>query len=168
MRSLGEELLVLLVEQHRYGYELHARHEEVFGQRRPVLYGQLYATLKRLERDNLVTRTEESSPMGPSRAVFHATAEGHRRQASWLANLPHDCTRESVMRRAILTVSVETSAAVTRQRLGYYIDVMQNLDTGTEVNRKEASSHAPVFQYDRMLDSAAVEWLRRLMAIAPS
>ncbi|GAA4291170.1 hypothetical protein GCM10023178_64170 [Actinomadura luteofluorescens] len=54
--SIRHGLLALLSQGPRYGYQLRAEFESSTGATWPLNIGQVYSTLSRLERDELVTR----------------------------------------------------------------------------------------------------------------
>jgi DNA-binding PadR family transcriptional regulator len=90
-------LLGLLAAEARHGYQL----LDVF--RDPAQLGavwnlstsQLYAVLKRLERDGLIAGERLESEVAPARVEFALTAAGHDALAAWL----HDSTPSGSIRR---------------------------------------------------------------------
>ena len=54
--STSHVLLGLLAAGSRHGYELKRAHDARLPRARPLAFGQVYATLSRLERDGLLTR----------------------------------------------------------------------------------------------------------------
>ena len=64
--STPHVLLGLLAGGARHGYELKRAHDERLPQAKPLAYGQVYATLGRLERDGLVAPISTDQDGGPS------------------------------------------------------------------------------------------------------
>ncbi|EFC86551.1 PadR family transcriptional regulator [Parafrankia sp. EUN1f] len=60
--SVRNGLLALLAERPMYGYQLRAEFEARTGSTWPLNIGQVYTTLRRLERDGLVTGERATSP----------------------------------------------------------------------------------------------------------
>ena len=74
--SIGHALLGLLEEQPRHGYELKRLYDERFGISHPVKFGQVYATLGRLHRDEMVDIAAVEAGGGPDRKLYLVTPTG--------------------------------------------------------------------------------------------
>ena len=68
--SLGMVLLGVLADGPAHGYDLKKVYDDRFPSARPLAYGQVYATLGRLERDGLVETVETAQGAGPERTVY--------------------------------------------------------------------------------------------------
>src|ERR1700728_2446582 len=76
----------MLAKEPTYGYELRARLRQALGRVGDDLNaGQIYVTLARLEKADLVTATAEPGQVRPDRKVYELTASGHQRVTAWLA-----------------------------------------------------------------------------------
>lgn len=84
--AIGESVLAVLRQGPAHGYDVKRKHDLWFPDTRPLAYGQVYATLARLERDALVEVLEIRSGGGPERTVYALTAAGEQRLAAWLAD----------------------------------------------------------------------------------
>jgi DNA-binding PadR family transcriptional regulator len=84
--SVRYALLALLSEGPKYGLQLREEFEDRTGEVWPLNVGQVYTTLQRLERDDLV-ESEGDGDEGPQRA-FRITAEGAAELATWLRTPP--------------------------------------------------------------------------------
>ncbi|MEX5635016.1 PadR family transcriptional regulator [Parafrankia sp. FMc2] len=73
--SVRNGLLALLAERPMYGYQLRAEFETRTGSTWPLNIGQVYTTLRRLERDGLVTGDRAPS-RAPAAALDTPAAEG--------------------------------------------------------------------------------------------
>ena len=67
----------------RHGYDLKRSYDQHFGEMRPLRYGQIYATLSRLERDGLVELAGTSIEQGPARKTYAITANGMTDLERW-------------------------------------------------------------------------------------
>ena len=80
MYSLGVNvpltLLGLLEPEPSYGYELKRAYDQRFGQDKPLPFGQVYATLGRLERDGRVEVNGTEHGSGPERKRYAITPDG--------------------------------------------------------------------------------------------
>jgi DNA-binding PadR family transcriptional regulator len=84
--SVRHALLALLSEGPKYGLQLRQEFEARTGEVWPLNVGQVYTTLQRLERDNLVASDdslEDSSQKG-----FRITSAGEAELACWLRTPP--------------------------------------------------------------------------------
>lgn len=83
---MREALLALLAEAPAHGYELKLALESTFGDAwPPTNIGQIYTTLGRLERDELVTRTVVPHDGRPDRKTYAITDAGRAELHRWLA-----------------------------------------------------------------------------------
>ncbi|GAA4595928.1 DNA-binding PadR family transcriptional regulator [Actinoplanes octamycinicus] len=85
--STAHVLLGLLAGGPRHGYDLKRAHDDRLPQAKPVAYGQVYATLGRLERDGLVVPSGQDQESGPERTSFELTERGRERLAAWLGEV---------------------------------------------------------------------------------
>jgi DNA-binding PadR family transcriptional regulator len=77
-------MLGLLEPQPSHGYELKREYDRRFGRERPLPFGQVYATLGRLERDGWV-RVDGTEPGGgPARKRYSITPDGVAELERWL------------------------------------------------------------------------------------
>lgn len=84
--TVKHALLGLLTQRPMHGYELKNAFEEAVGTLWELNIGQIYNTLRLLERDGLVEmQGEEQEGRGPPRKVYGVTEAGRRELALWLA-----------------------------------------------------------------------------------
>jgi DNA-binding PadR family transcriptional regulator len=74
--STSTTLLGLLGIEPAHGYSLKQRYDEWFAQKRPLAFGQVYATLGRFERDGLAEVVDVEAGGGPDRRRYRITPEG--------------------------------------------------------------------------------------------
>lgn len=77
-------MLGLLTERPKHGYELKREHDRRLPGAKPLAYGQVYATLQRLQRDGLAEVAETAQEAGPERTVYAITERGRAELARWL------------------------------------------------------------------------------------
>jgi DNA-binding PadR family transcriptional regulator len=85
--STAHVLLGLLARGPMHGYELKRTHDLRLPRAKPVAFGQVYATLGRLQRDGLVTTAGQDRDGGPERTRFAITDGGRRRLDEWLGEI---------------------------------------------------------------------------------
>ncbi len=74
--ATGATLLGLLEDRPRHGYDLKRRYDRLFGNRRPLKFGQVYATLARLHRDGSIKLAAIERGEGPERKRYSITPRG--------------------------------------------------------------------------------------------
>ncbi|HEX8345719.1 MAG TPA: PadR family transcriptional regulator [Actinoplanes sp.] len=91
--STPHVLLGLLAGGPKHGYDLKRVYDHRLPQARPLAYGQVYATLGRLERDGLVAPAGQDREAGPERTAYAITGDGRGVLDQWLSTveppLPH-------------------------------------------------------------------------------
>ena len=78
-------LLGLLDEEPRHGYELKQAFDRVLSPQRPLPFGQVYASLARLERDGRVAIDGVERVEGPDRKRYTITHSGRSALRTWMA-----------------------------------------------------------------------------------
>lgn len=77
-------MLGLVASAPSHGYDLKRSYDRLFGIGRPVAFGQVYAALSRLLRDDLVRISGEEPGLGPERKRYEITASGRDRVREWM------------------------------------------------------------------------------------
>jgi DNA-binding PadR family transcriptional regulator len=85
--STGHVLLGLLSAGPLHGYELKRAYDHRLPQAKPLPFGQVYATLGRLERDGLVAPNDHDRAGGPDRTAFGITTQGRDALDAWLGEV---------------------------------------------------------------------------------
>lgn len=85
--STPHVLLGLLVAGPRHGYDLKKAHDDRLPQAKPLAFGQVYATLGRLERDGFVEQSGQDRDGGPDRTSYALTEAGRGHLDEWLAKI---------------------------------------------------------------------------------
>ncbi|WP_131738618.1 PadR family transcriptional regulator [Actinomadura roseirufa] len=163
--SIRHGLLALLSQGPRYGYQLRAEFESSTGATWPLNIGQVYSTLSRLERDELVTRVGADEE---GRFVYRITPPGEADLRRWFATpvARGDRPRDELaikLAMAVTTPGVDVRQVVQAQRTA-------TLRTLQDLTRLKADAPAvPADQGDRawrlVLESmifqseAEVRWL---------
>ncbi|MFV2096598.1 PadR family transcriptional regulator [Micromonospora sp. LOL_013] len=77
-------LLGLLSRGPRHGYELKRDHDQRLPRAKPIAFGQVYATLGRMQRDGLVEQARRDRAAGPDRTSYTLTDAGRTALDGWL------------------------------------------------------------------------------------
>jgi DNA-binding PadR family transcriptional regulator len=85
---MQDVILSLLAKEPAHGYELRQRLLHALGPAGGALNpGQVYVTLSRLERAELIQVTEVAQPSHPDKKVYELTASGRERVMRWFNDL---------------------------------------------------------------------------------
>ncbi|MDP9798812.1 DNA-binding PadR family transcriptional regulator [Catenuloplanes nepalensis] len=116
--STSHVLLGLLANGPKHGYELKRAHDAHMPRAKPLAFGQVYATLGRLQRDGLVTEGERDRDAGPERTSFALTDAGRERLDEWLAEVEAPAP---FVASALLAKVVVALLAADSRRAGTYL-----------------------------------------------
>ncbi len=128
--SVRHALLALLSEGPKYGLQLRQEFEESTGEVWPLNVGQVYSTLQRLERDELIESDEggDEDEVGPQKA-FRITDAGRQELDDWL-NTPPDMTsppRDELVIKVLAALRVPEVSVhdVIQVHRRYLVELMQ-------------------------------------------
>jgi DNA-binding PadR family transcriptional regulator len=149
--ATAELLLALLDGGAAHGYDLKRARDAWFPASRPLAFGQVYATLRRLERDGFVRVAETQAVNGPERTVYALTSRGRGRLRAWLheaAEAPEEGAGEVVRKTvAALQTGADAGAFLARQRAALEARVRELSDrppepgTGAQLARDHVVAH---------------------------
>lgn len=128
--SLGMVLLGVLADGPAHGYDLKRVHDERFPSARPLAYGQVYATLGRLERDELVETVETVQGSGPERTVYAVTDRGRGQLREWLAatEQPAPYAADELVRKTITALHLGADHGdFLREQRAVHLEAMRTL-----------------------------------------
>jgi DNA-binding PadR family transcriptional regulator len=163
--SVRHALLALLSEGPRYGLQLRQEFEARTGDVWPLNVGQVYTTLRRLERDGLVAPVatdEADAEDGPQRA-YRITDGGRRELASWLET-PPDATqppRDELLIKVLVAASVPGFDVhdVIQVHRRHLVQLMQRYTAVKADAPPEDVALALVVDAELFRIEAAVRWL---------
>ncbi|MEU8206527.1 PadR family transcriptional regulator [Streptosporangium sp. NPDC049046] len=121
--STGHVMLGLLAERPKHGYELKREHDQRLPGARPLAYGQVYATLQRLQRDGFAEVAETVRESGPERTVYALTEEGLAELTRWLEQVetPAPHVSSTLVSRVVVAIVAGGAADgyLVRQRAAH-------------------------------------------------
>lgn len=156
--AVPDLVLALLRGGPRHGYEVKHAHDSWFPDARPLAFGQVYATLGRLERDGLVEVVDTRSAGAAERTVYALTGAGTERLGRWLTE-PAPPGSDEIVRKTVAALRTGAGAAafVSAQRAAH-LRAMRELaavppgdDVAARLGREHTLAH---------LD-ADLRWLER-------
>ncbi len=125
-------ILGLLKQQPMHGYQLSRELGGSLGGFWRVSYGSLYPTLRRLERDGLVTPVPGESGGGRRKAVFGITEQGERAFLELLQETPNDSSTEDTRFRVRLAffryLPPETRIRLLERRRAHLTERLSTID----------------------------------------
>lgn len=83
--SVKFAMLGILAEKNLHGYELKSSFDEKVGEFWSLNYGQIYTTLDRLEKEDLVTHDLQTQDRRPDKKIYSITRKGRAELEEWLA-----------------------------------------------------------------------------------
>lgn len=121
-------LLALLAQGPAHGYELKQAFEELFGVVYPPLNaGQIYTTLGRLARDDLVESQAIEQDDRPNKRVYQLTHKGRIRVQEWLdEDIPNPRLKDEFFTKLVLARQsgiADPCNLIQRQRTAYLQDL---------------------------------------------
>jgi DNA-binding PadR family transcriptional regulator len=166
--STPHVLLGLLAAGPRHGYDLKRAHDERLPQAKPLAFGQVYATLGRLERDGLVEQFGQDQEFGPERTSYGLTASGRARLDGWLSEIepPAPYVASVLFARVVVAlIAADVDRAreyLTAQRAAH----MARLRELTAVKTRPGASVADVIAADWSIGhlDADLRWLQTTLA----
>src|SRR3954451_3739602 len=121
--ATNEVVLALLRNGPAHGYDLKRDHDAWFPDSRQLAFGQVYATLSRLERRGLVEVLETRVDGGPERTVYALSERGERQLSDWLAEPaePAASSADEIVRKTVsaLRTGVNPGEFLARQRAAH-------------------------------------------------
>ncbi|HEU0240149.1 MAG TPA: PadR family transcriptional regulator [Micromonosporaceae bacterium] len=141
--STAHVLLGLLSKHPQHGYELKQAHDAVLPGAKPLAFGQVYATLGRMERDGLVAPDGAERVGGPDRTSFRVTTVGRTSLDAWLDEVEPPAPHAS---SALLAKVVVALLAADRDRARRYLTAQRKAHTDRlrELTRVKTDPHAGV------------------------
>jgi DNA-binding PadR family transcriptional regulator len=133
----------LLARRPQHGYELKQAYDAALPQAKPLAFGQVYATLGRLERDGLVEPSGSDQAGGPERTTFALTAKGRTGLTEWLDEVetPAPYVTSTLLAKVIVALLV----ADTTQARAYLVAQRQaHTDRLRELTRLKTDPSATV------------------------
>lgn len=152
-------LLGLLEPAPSHGYELKHAYDDRFGRDRPLPFGQVYATLGRLERDGRVAAQGVEPGEGPDRKRYAITREGVSVLEGWLGEpeAPEPHLQTILFAKVVLALlSGRPAAAFLDRQRAAHLERMREL---TAERRKGDLARALLADYALFHLEADLRWI---------
>ncbi len=160
--SVRHALLAFLSEGPKYGLQLRQEFEESTGEVWPLNVGQVYTTLQRLERDELIESDDRGEEAGPQK-VFRITEAGRSELDTWL-NTPPDMTeppRDELVIKVLAALRVPGISVhdVIQLHRRYLVELMQQWTRLKEDEAEFDLTFALVVDAELFRLDSVVRWL---------
>lgn len=153
--------MALLADGPQYGYQLKSAFDEATGSAWPLNIGQVYTTLQRLERDELVE--PDGTPDDDGRQPYLLTAKGREALNDWIDHpVPQAAaSRDEVSMKVLIAVATDVAPALELVR-SQRVAAMSSLQ-GLMAMKPESLSKGLAWQLhlDRtvLLAESEIRWL---------
>lgn len=158
--AIGHVLLGILERGAAHGYDLKRIHDERFPSAKPLAFGQVYTTLAKLAKDDLVEVAETHQGGGPERTTYAITEAGAESLREWLAATESagPYTADELVRKTVTSLlrGTDTRAFLQRQR-NTHLAVMRDL-VAAQVDATTAAASIEIDHTIFHLD-ADLRWL---------
>jgi DNA-binding PadR family transcriptional regulator len=157
-------LLALLAKEPAHGYELKQTYEQLFQTvLPPVNAGQIYTTLSRLERDDLVRDHTVEQGARPDKRVYELTAVGRTAVQAWLEEpVCGPRLRDEFFVKLMLARTAgisDVARLIERQRREYLQSLRELNDLATQADVRGNPAARLLVQGAILHLKADVEWL---------
>ena len=168
--SVRHALLALLSEGPKYGLQLREEFEARTGEVWPLNVGQVYTTLQRLERDELVeaeddvkdVKDDKETKDGPQKR-FHLTEAGRVELARWLRTPPDMSSppRDELVMKILIALRVPGTDVhvVIQAHRRYLVELMQQWTRIKEAEAEHDLSLALVVDAELFRLDSVIRWL---------
>jgi len=157
--NIPNTLLGLLEPEPSHGYELKRAYDLRFGSDKPLKFGQVYATLGRLERDGRIEVCGVEHGSGPDRKRYAITPDGVTVLDRWLAEpeAPEPHLQSVLFAKVVLAlVSGRPADRFLDEQRAAHLARMREL---TSVRRAGDLGHALVADYALFHLEADLRWI---------
>lgn len=158
--SVGHALMGVLAAGPAHGYDLKREYDARFPGAKPLAFGQVYASLQRLERDGLVEVAETEREGGHERVTYALTSEGLDRLRAWLEQTepagPYPA--DDLVRKTVTALRLGADAAgFLRRQRALHLARMREL----VAQQRDAADAAARIAVDHMIFhlDADLKWL---------
>jgi DNA-binding PadR family transcriptional regulator len=163
-------LLGLLEREPSHGYELKRDYDSYFAGGKPLPFGQVYSTLRRLARDGMVSGGDAEPGAGPDRKPYAITDLGSSELDAWLTQpiepVPH--LQTVLFSKVVLALMLGRPAEIylDTQRAAH----LQRMRELTEIKRAGSLMNALLADHGMFHLEADLRWIdvtsARLTALA--
>ena len=165
--STSHVLLGLLTVGPQHGYDLKRAHDDRLPQAKPLAFGQVYATLGRLERDGLIEQAGQDQDGGPERTTYAITDAGREKLGEWLVAVepPAPYLNSVLFAKVVVSLLASGAAAATDYLIAQRAAHTARMRELTAVKTTRDSTAGDVVAADYAIAhlDADLQWLQTTM-----
>jgi DNA-binding PadR family transcriptional regulator len=166
--SVKYAMLGILAEKDLHGYEIKNSFDEKVGDFWSLNYGQIYSTLDRLEKEDLVTHDRQAQDKRPDRKIYSITRKGRKELEEWLSTpVPKvRALRDEFFIKLLFMEKSNIASLLTliEKQKTLYLSQMSGLTQKKVALKKQAKTH-DTFITELLMDAglfhaeADIKWL---------
>jgi DNA-binding PadR family transcriptional regulator len=162
--STSDTLLALLEPAPAHGYTLKQDYDRWFAHKRPLAFGQVYATLSRLEKKGLVTLADIEAGQGPERRLYEITSEGVTAVDAWVSTPQAPDLFATSTLYARLTVALLSERDATAVLAGQRASHLERMRELQQARRDAAGADLLAITYELAHLDADLRWIEESAA----
>lgn len=122
-------LLGLLSRQPSYGYDLKHSYDCYFGTEKQLAFGQVYSTLARMIRDELIRALGEEAGGGPDRKKYEITVAGQDKVREWLftPDAPSEALQSNLFAKTVIALLTDDAERLLDLQRAEHMSRMREL-----------------------------------------
>jgi DNA-binding PadR family transcriptional regulator len=142
-----------------YGYDLKHTYDRYFGLKKPLAFGQVYATLARMIRDGFLLELGTEAGGGPDRRRYAITEPGRQRLIAWIEtpDVPSETLQSNLFAKVVVALLTDNDAAqlLDRQRARH----MQQMRLLTQAKQEADLLHVLLYDHALFHIEADLRWI---------
>lgn len=142
-----------------YGYDLKHTYDRLFGVKKPLAFGQVYATLARMIRDGFLVELGTEAGGGPDRRRYEVTQAGRERLAAWMMtpDVPSEALQSNLFAKVVVALLSDNNAAelIDLQRARH----MQQMRQLTQAKQQADLLHVLLYDHALFHIEADLRWM---------
>jgi len=154
-------LLGILMTGPKHGYELHGYMSDRMNEFWQLSMSQIYALLKRLEREGCIISRQERQENRPAKKIFSLTQTGEKRFLSWVQSPVQHVRDFRIEFMAKLFFIGELRLSLGNSLIDRQIEVLQQKRGGIEGSKEKITDPFEnlLFSFKTAQSSAVLTWL---------
>lgn len=147
-----------------YGYDLKHTYDRYFGLKKPLAFGQVYATLARMIRDGYIAEVGTEAGGGPDRKCYQITAQGRQRLETWIAtpDVPSEALQSNLFAKVVVALLTghDADRLLDLQRARH----MQQMRALTKAKQQADLLHVLLYDHALFHIEADLRWIEMTSA----
>ncbi len=142
-----------------YGYDLKHTYDRYFGLKKPLAFGQVYATLARMIRDGYLVELGAEAGAGPDRRRYAVTDQGRAHLSDWMMtpDVPSEALQANLFAKVVVALLTDNDAQelLDRQRAQH----MRQMRVLTQAKQDADLMHVLLYDHALFHIEADLHWI---------